>query len=132
MDPSTQPSAPPPPPLHPPYHPVHFFHSDACNSPPYGNACYEAFACFRAIAVGRPVSEQCKRLVMPAYDQYLMFAVLEERVLCLWLALWSARVWYKIHHGHLDYSTDPSMCGLLTTKTPCHRRRHSRSRSVAA
>jgi len=40
----------------------------------------------------------------------------EEILLCTWLISFSATVWYRIHHHRLDYSTDPSLCGLWTTK----------------
>ena len=40
----------------------------------------------------------------------------EQVFLCVLLILCSAWVWCRVHYGRLDYSTDPSLCGLWTTK----------------
>ena len=29
---------------------------------------------------------------------------------------WCTFVWYKLHYRRLDYSTDPSMCGLTSSR----------------
>ena len=40
----------------------------------------------------------------------------EEVVECSLLVVWCTFVWYQIHHRRLDYSTDPSMCGLTSSR----------------
>lgn len=40
----------------------------------------------------------------------------KEALIEAFLLVWSAYLWHTIHHSRLDYSLDPSLYGLLTTK----------------